>query len=190
MAVNFYQLLSYRFLENSFGEYLLALAVFVLVIFVLRIFKNIVIKKLKHLADHTRIEFINLLMEIVNSIGWPLYFLLALWIAFQFISLPEKLVKFFSYLLLIIVAYYIVVALQRLIGFSVSKLKEAGKLDSSIANLLNQIGKWVLWLIVVLIVLQNLGFNITTLIAALGIGGIAIAFALQSILSLTFLPAF
>lgn len=183
MAINFSQLLSYRFLGNSLREYLLALVIFVLVISVLKIFKKIVIKKLKHLADHTRIEFDNLLIEILESIGWPFYFLLALWIASQFISLPAKAARFFSYFLLIVVAYYAVMALQRLVGFSVAKLKEAGKLDSSIANLLNQVGKWVLWLIVALVVLQNLGFNVTTLIAGLGIGGIAIAFALQSILS-------
>lgn len=41
----------------------------------------------------------------------------------------------------------------------------------------------VLWSIGVLFLLSNLGVNVTSIVAGLGIGGIAIAFALQHILS-------
>ncbi|HEY8607835.1 MAG TPA: mechanosensitive ion channel family protein [Noviherbaspirillum sp.] len=40
----------------------------------------------------------------------------------------------------------------------------------------------VLWSVAVLLVLDNLGFNITTLAASLGIGGVAVALAVQNIL--------
>jgi small-conductance mechanosensitive channel len=40
----------------------------------------------------------------------------------------------------------------------------------------------VLWLIVLLVVLDNLGINVTALVTGLGIGGIAIALAVQNIL--------
>ncbi len=40
----------------------------------------------------------------------------------------------------------------------------------------------VLWLIVLLVILDNLGINITALVTGLGIGGIAIALAVQNIL--------
>jgi small-conductance mechanosensitive channel len=40
----------------------------------------------------------------------------------------------------------------------------------------------VLWAVVALMILDNLGVNITTLVASLGIGGIAVALAVQSIL--------
>lgn len=48
--------------------------------------------------------------------------------------------------------------------------------------MINNILKGILWSIAILILLDNFGVNITTLIAGLGIGGIAIAFALQAIL--------
>ena len=41
----------------------------------------------------------------------------------------------------------------------------------------------MLWAIGLLLILSNLGIDVTSLIAGLGIGGIAIAFALQNILS-------
>jgi len=48
---------------------------------------------------------------------------------------------------------------------------------------LNIIIKIILWIIGLLLILSNLGINITSLVAGLGIGGIAIALALQNILS-------
>lgn len=44
------------------------------------------------------------------------------------------------------------------------------------------IGKAVMWTMVVLLALQNLGVNVTTLVAGLGVGGVAVALALQNIL--------
>ena len=40
----------------------------------------------------------------------------------------------------------------------------------------------VLWMTAVLLILSNLGVNITSLIASLGIGGLAVAFAVQNLL--------
>jgi small-conductance mechanosensitive channel len=48
---------------------------------------------------------------------------------------------------------------------------------------LNFITRFVLWTTTLLLVLDNLGFNITALIAGLGVGGIAIALAVQNILA-------
>jgi len=45
------------------------------------------------------------------------------------------------------------------------------------------LAKLIIWAIVVLIALDNMGIDITALIAGLGIGGIAIALAVQNILS-------
>jgi small-conductance mechanosensitive channel len=44
------------------------------------------------------------------------------------------------------------------------------------------IAKLVLWTAVLLLALDNLGLDITTLVAGLGVGGIAVALALQSVL--------
>jgi len=44
------------------------------------------------------------------------------------------------------------------------------------------VGRLVVWSIAILMILDNLGFNITTLVASLGIGGIAVALAVQNIL--------
>ncbi|MEZ5541779.1 MAG: mechanosensitive ion channel family protein [Pseudomonadota bacterium] len=49
-------------------------------------------------------------------------------------------------------------------------------------NAMGYIGRLVLWAIVLLLVLENLGVDVTALVAGLGVGGIAVALAVQNIL--------
>jgi len=184
---NFTEILTYTFWDNSVKEYLMALGVFILAFCVLKAFKNIGIKKIKEVADHTRIEFIALLIKIIDSINWPFYMFLSLYLSFQFIRLPEIVGKTISYIILILIIYYIIKNAQSLIDYGVQKIvqqrkKEDESFDPSVLNLLSKFLKGLLWLGAIIIVLQNLGYNISTLVAGLGIGGIAIALALQSIL--------
>jgi small-conductance mechanosensitive channel len=59
---------------------------------------------------------------------------------------------------------------------------EADSSRRASASVLCFITRLALWLIVILTILDNLGVNITTLVASLGIGGIAVALAVQNIL--------
>ncbi len=55
---------------------------------------------------------------------------------------------------------------------------------SSIAamNALGFVSRLVLWSVILLLILDNLGVNVTALVAGLGVGGIAVALAVQNIL--------
>jgi small-conductance mechanosensitive channel len=58
----------------------------------------------------------------------------------------------------------------------------AGSAAATSLSALGLLGQLLLWALVLLVLLDNLGVNVTTLIAGLGIGGIAIALAVQNIL--------
>jgi len=95
------------------------------------------------------------------------------------------------------VAFYFVVVWQAIevatgfLSYFTTKFIEKdedgdGKLDSNsatISDLVTLIARIAFWLLGGLFILSNLGINVTSLVAGLGIGGIAIAFALQGVLS-------
>ncbi len=63
-------------------------------------------------------------------------------------------------------------------------IAEAGTRASPVTTLLlSYLLRTVIWIVAMLAVLDNLGVNITTLVASLGIGGVAVALAVQTILS-------
>lgn len=47
---------------------------------------------------------------------------------------------------------------------------------------LSFVAKLIIWSVALLLIIDNLGYNVTTLVAGLGIGGVAVALALQNIL--------
>jgi len=181
MAIDFNQILNYYFWNNSIKGYLIALGVFVLAIIILKIFKQVIVVKIKKIADHTKTEFDDLLIKTVDSVGWPFYLFFSLYFAFKFIVIPGILERIAFYLLLIVGICYVVKSIQRIIDYGFHKVIEK-KQDPAIVNLLSKITKIVLWGIAIIIILQNLGYNISALAAGLGIGGLAIAFAIQNIL--------
>ena len=63
------------------------------------------------------------------------------------------------------------------------QIRHAGdRVAASSFAVIGFIAKALVWVLIVLMALENLGVNITTLVAGLGVGGIAVALALQSIL--------
>ncbi len=181
-------ILDYTFFGNTIEKYLIALGVFLLVVVLLKIIKSVGIRKIKKFAKGTTTDIDDLAVSILDAFGWLLYLFLGLYLAFLFIDLPSLLERTISFLLLIVLAFYVVKASQRIIDYGVRKLslkmeeKEEGEFNPSAIKLLGKIAKGVLWGFAVILVLQNLGYNVSTLIAGLGISGIAIAFAVQNIL--------
>jgi small-conductance mechanosensitive channel len=55
--------------------------------------------------------------------------------------------------------------------------------DVAMTDLLRVVLAGFVWIVVVLMMLDNLGINVTTLIAGLGIGGVAVALAAQNVLA-------
>ena len=178
----------FSFAGNTIGAYTAALFVFFLVYIVLLVFRKGVLNKLKGLAEKTKTDFDDLLIEVVSAVGTPFYLFLSVGIALQFIEYPLWTKSIGYWIALFVIVYSVMKALSRVIDYFLEKIiekrsKEDGTFDLSVVKLLGKGLKGILWAVAILLVVQNLGYDITALIAGLGIGGIAIAFALQGILS-------
>ena len=181
------QFLNLDFFNNQMKNYLAALVVFLITLFVFRLVRIVIVSKIRKIAKKSKTEIDDVAVAVIDSFGWLFYVVLALALALKFLTLPEIVGQIVHYAVLITVALYIIKALQALIDFGlqriINKREKEGEFDPSIVKLLGKIAKGILWLGVALVVLQNIGVDITTLIAGLGVGGIAIAFALQHVLA-------
>jgi small-conductance mechanosensitive channel len=173
----------------DFGRtHTIAFCVFILIIAVLAIIKKTVVRHLKHLSKKTKTDVDDFLIQAINEIHWPFYLFISLYFSVELIKLPTIIEKVLDYAIIIVVVFYVIKFIQKIIEFSAYKIKLKGKakdphFDASVVDLLTKIVKIILWVIAVLLILSNIGYDITTLAAGLGIGGIAIAFALQNVLS-------
>ena len=87
-------------------------------------------------------------------------------------------------LLLILIAYQIIKSLQIVVDYIFEKMADK-KEDEGTKLAFVYLGKFVkitVWIFGILLVLSNLGVNVNSLMAGLGIGGVAFAFAFKNIL--------
>jgi small-conductance mechanosensitive channel len=181
------EILNYSLAGNLVSEYAFAVGVLIALSIVFRLFKVIIIKRLEALSKRTETDFDDLVISIVNTVRWPFYVLLALWIALQFINVPEIVSNIVFYIVLVAAGVYIVKGVTRIIDYGAGRYveeqhKHEKNADTSIVDLLVNILKVIVWIFAIFIVLSNMRIDITPMIAGLGIGGVALAFGFQSIL--------
>ena len=79
----------------------------------------------------------------------------------------------------IIFIFITVLMLSKILSYQLNRLLENDK-DSPLLLLAKNSFKIILWLIATILILDILGFNVTAILAGLGIGGLALAFAIQN----------
>ena len=116
-----------------------------------------------------------------------LYFLFAVLIGVQTLILPAKLEQRLSQAMVVIIGIQVAIWINRGINMWMEKLVDPDA-HSDLRNRATTttmifLLRLVVMLTILLTVLANIGVNITAFVASLGIGGVAIALALQTILS-------
>ena len=178
-------ILNYQFLGNSVLNYGLALGIFLASVIIIKIFKLITIRKLKKWAEKTATTLDDFLVNLVATLAIPFLYLIAVYTAIKFLNLPPQLDTAVNALGMGILVFFTVRLILKLITYSLrlywQKTSRSTALEHSISGILNII-KFVVWSLALVFFLDNLGFKISTVIAGLGIGGVAIALAAQAVL--------
>jgi small-conductance mechanosensitive channel len=111
---------------------------------------------------------------------------ISLYAGFRLLTLPNSVThfinNFFGIILLIQIGILASEAIRIwLASYRKQKIEDHADTVTTVTSV-GFITKIVLWLILLLIALDNLGVNVSALIAGLGVGGIAVALAVQNIL--------
>lgn len=179
----------YQFAENSLWEYTVAFAVFVVSFILLRFFRLILLKRLVRVAANTENRFDNIVINALSQLRARFYTAFSLYIALFQLSLPYWLEKTEQVFLIVIMFAECIRSLTKLFEhisglYLENIIDEKDRIHAkSMLRMLRGAVVFVLWLSLLLLLLANLGVDITSLIASLGIGGIAVALALQNVLS-------
>lgn len=164
----------------------LAVAVFALVLLALLLAKAVIARQLRRLASVGHLHFLGYAEQIINATRLPFMLGVATLAGVSQLTLTPFQDRMLQYAWIVILVVQVAlwanrvvtVALQR----AVERNRQTNPAGATHLMLLGMVGRIVIWSIALLVTLDNLGFNITTLMASLGIGGIAVALATQNIL--------
>ncbi|MFW5635908.1 MAG: mechanosensitive ion channel family protein [Thermodesulfobacteriota bacterium] len=172
--------------KNSLEEWIIALATAFLIFLVTRILKQILYRKLSKTASTTVTIWDDMAVELIARIRTSVLLLVAVYFGALKLELPDIVHMVINRTVILVLLLQIGIISSRAIRFWFDyyrKLKletNAGAVTTlgtlSIASVIG------LWVILFFVALDNLGVDITALVAGLGVGGIAVALALQNIL--------
>ena len=176
-----------QFLGNTVRDYLISAAAFFGVLTGLPIGKALVLRHLRALSERTANDFDDLLHDLLGRIVGPfVYLFTALYLGTLLLTLPESLGGLLQGLFVIFLTIKGAQVLQGITAYGIRKWAEqTAKEDPTSAAMLKNM-TWVvrllIWAATLLFIFDNLGVNITAFVASLGIGGVAVALAAQSVL--------
>lgn len=170
---------------NPVQSYLLAFGFALLTFLVFKFIVSVGLRKFRSFAESTSNDFDDLLVAIANKLAWPLFFIILLLGVTTFFKLGEIYEQWLNYVVTILVVWQVIRCASYFVDYLMLKLAKRQKGSSQIyyTRIFSGMIKAVLWVIAIIIVLENLGYDVSSLVAGLGIGGIAIALAVQNILS-------
>ena len=175
-------------IEFEFASYdvMIACTVFLATATGLFILKAFISRQLRRLTLEGRLQFLSYPEQILNATRPPFILGVALLAGVSQLVFTPGQERLLNYAWVIIFVSQIAMWGNRIVTVAIEKAFErqretnpAGATHLMLAGLVARI---VIWSVAVLVTLDNLGFNITTLMASLGIGGIAVALAVQNIL--------
>lgn len=147
------------------------------------IFERLVLKKLNKIFEKTKWEGIKVVIGSLHGIAVIWCTVAGASAAVNNIIMPPALFSLLQRVLLVIIMLSATLLLARLAnGFINLYTKKTDKAGRSI-SIFSHLTTLIVFIIGLMIILQTLGVSITPLITALGIGGLAVALALQDTLS-------
>jgi small-conductance mechanosensitive channel len=152
----------------------------------LRLTKRVILKRLKKIADKSKMEWVGSIFGVLSRTKSGILLILSLYIASLSLRLPDATAKVLGEVAVIVVLLQIGFWLVAFVNLWQGRYrkKHAATNPAAVTSMqaFGYVAKGFIWLAMALLAMDNLGINITALVAGLGIGGIAVALAVQHIL--------
>ena len=172
---------------NSVRAWLVAALAFSIAFAVLVLVRRLLARRLTAAARRTTNAFDDLALDLAGRTRVYFLFAIALVIAVRFVQLPTRIGELLDKAVALVVLLQAARWATGAIAFYVARHVERRRGTTEAANvwaarMLGFAASVGVWAIILVAVLDNLGFDVTTLVTGLGIGGIAIALAVQNVL--------
>ena len=179
--------MDWTFLGNGPVQWAVAAAVFVLSAMAARLAVKVVLARVTSLASRTHTGINDLLAEMLRKTRTLFVLLIAFWLGFETLTLPESLDQGIETVLLIGILIQVAFWGTGIVGYLIEQYRtrqvEVDPGGTTAIGAMSFIARTLVWAVIILLILENLDIDVTALITGLGIGGIAVALALQNVLS-------
>lgn len=170
---------------NTVQTYLISLAVIGMGTLILALFKRRTLERFKRWAGSTQNTTDDAVVDTIGRFGVPALYYVIIYFGLSFISFSSKASRVIEIAVAVVVTYFVLRLVASMILLALQfKIRRQERGEEKIKQLggLMILINMIIWILGILFLADNLGYDVTTIIAGLGIGGIAVALAAQNIL--------
>lgn len=179
-------LLALPIFSNSVLAWAIAAAIALGSVGILMILRRLIRRHHERLLATERTEFLEMPLEVLSRTTLLFFVLVSIYAGLQTLTMGPRTARLVDSIITIALFWQAGIwAVAAAAAWLERKRKRSLAADRAVVGSLGIIGfilNVVIWALVVLLTLDNLGIDITALVAGLGIGGIAVALAVQNIL--------
>jgi small-conductance mechanosensitive channel len=179
------EILEQAYLGNRILDYIIAFLTLAFGLLFVKVIIRSIVKRLKKLAERTDTKFDDFIIKILEKIGLPTLYISCFYLSAKILTMPSGADALFNVLELVVITFFSARIVVMLANWSINSYLEKKQHDPTVVRSLDGmlwVVKLLIWALAVIILLDNLGYKVSTLIAGLGIGGIAVAIAAQALL--------
>lgn len=180
------EILEETFSDNTIRAWIIALSVALVSFALLSLLKIIFQRKAEAYAKRTDKDIDGFVAELIRRIKYFFLLMFAVFLGSHFLSLPSPTKAVINKLMVIALLFQGAIWGSGFFDYwrerSIRQKKEEDAASLTTFTALGFLVRIALWSVVLLLALDNLGINITALVAGLGVSGIAVALAVQNIL--------
>ncbi len=174
------------YMGNTLQSWLIAVIILAAVFAALKFAQRTAVHKLSKKAAETENQLDDLLVSMLRQTKFLVLIVVSVYAASWAVTIKPSAAALWQKTVVLIMilqgGLWASVAVTFGLNRVMQKRMDQDASSATTITFLGFIARFVLWIIVFLLVLDNLGVNITGLVAGLGIGGIAVALAVQNIL--------
>lgn len=173
------------FLGNTLLNWFIAFGIIVVSWAVIRIGRTVFLRRFKKFSALTRTTIDDFIVQLAEGALIPALYLGALYGGISYLTLSARVDRLLHIAVMVVVTFIIIKtitsSLNYLINSALGHSQEDIEKRKQVRGIII-IVNIVLWILALVFLINNLGYNITSVITGLGIGGVAIALASQNIL--------
>ena len=169
--------------HNTIGDWGIALLIIIGVVIATKLVIWFIKNVLKKLSAKTETRLDDLLVEMLEEPVIYIFAMAGIWFALKKLVFPPDITDYidkgFWFVVILAVTWFIARLLVALIDEYLAPAveKSESELDDQLLPVIRKVIKYTIWILGLLMALNNVGFNVGAILAGLGIGGLALAMA-------------
>ncbi len=177
------------FYGNTAGSWLLSLAIVIAAVIAGKILFWFINKIVKKIAAKSKSKVDDIIVDMVEEPSIVLLVLFGIWMAFHRLTFGQTFedlfIKGYYFIVIVTITWLIARLLDALITEYLEPItkKSESDLDDQLLPIFKKAMRSIVWILGVIIALDNTGFDVGAVLAGLGIGGLALAMAAKDLVS-------